>query len=71
MPKMAGADSMSTGPILATNVTGSGNQKQDAALASLIAAQVDRSLDRHKPDTFRYSRAQALTKQEMDVRGAS
>lgn len=65
------APSSTYAPSLAINVTGSGNQKQDAALASLIAAQVDRSLDKHKPDTFRYSRAQALTKQAMDLRGAS
>jgi hypothetical protein len=65
------APSSTYAPSLAINVTGSGNGRQDAALAGMIAAQVDRSLDRHKPDTFRYSRAQALTKQAMDLRGAS
>lgn len=58
-------------PFLAIDVTGSGNDKQDAALASLIANQVDRSIGQHKPNTFRHSRAQALTKQAADMRGAS
>lgn len=58
-------------PSLAINVAGSGNGRQDAQLASMIADHVDRSLERNKPDSFRYSRAQALTKQAMDLRGAS
>jgi len=65
------APSQTYAPSMAFHVTGSGNQKQDAALASMIASQVDRSLDKHKPDGFRYSRAQTLTKQAADMRGAA
>lgn len=65
------APSTTYAPSLAINVAGSGNPRQDAALAGMIAAQVDRSLDKHKPDSFRRSRAQLLTKQAQDMRGAA
>lgn len=58
-------------PSLNINVAGSGNASQDAQLASLIAGHVDKSLQKNKPDGFRLSKAQALTKQAQDMRGAS
>lgn len=64
------APSTTYAPSMSFNVTGSGNQRQDAALAGMIAAQVDRSLDRHKPDSFRRSSAQALTQQAQDMQRA-
>jgi hypothetical protein len=64
------APSTTYAPSMSFNVTGSGNQRQDAALAGMIAAQVDRSLDKHKPDSFRRSQAQALTKQAQDMQRA-
>jgi hypothetical protein len=65
------APSQTYAPSLSFNVTGTGNQKQDAALAGMIAAQVDRSLDKHKPDSFRRSRGQILTKQAQDMQRAA
>lgn len=47
-------------PSLAINVAGSGNGRQDAQLASLIADHVDRSLRSNQPDSFRRSRSQTL-----------
>lgn len=65
------APSNTYAPSLAINVAGSGNARQDAALAGLIADHVDRTLSKHRPDTFRRSQAQALTKQAADMQGAA
>ena len=65
------APSTTFAPSMAFHVTGSGNQKQDAALAGMIADQVDRTLTKHKPDGFRRSHAQVLTRQAADMQGAA
>lgn len=65
------APSTTFAPSMAFHVTGSGNQKQDAALAGMIADQVDRTLTKHKPDGFRRSHAQVLTRQAADMQGVA
>lgn len=64
------ATSTTYAPSLSVNVAGSGNPRQDADLAAQIADHVDRTLKANRPDTFRRSQAQALTKQAQDMQRA-
>ena len=65
------APSSTYAPSLAINVTGSGNPRQDARLASHIADEVDRSLKANQPkDTFRRSQPQVLGAMAMELRRA-
>ena len=68
---MHGSFANTYAPSLAINVNGSGNPRNDASLASQIAAHVDRAIAKHKPDTFRRSQGQSLANQAMDMRRAA
>lgn len=65
------APSQTYAPSLAINVHGSGNGRQDAQLASMIADHVDRSLRANQPDSFRRSQSQALAKQAAAMQHAA
>lgn len=65
------APSQTYAPSMSFNVTGSGNVRQDALLATQIADHVDRTLAKHKPDSFRRSQGQALTRQAVDMQRAA
>lgn len=59
-------------PSLAINVAGSGNARQDAQLAGMIADTVDRTLKANQSrDGFRLSKTQALAKQAADMQRAA
>lgn len=59
-------------PSLNINIAGSGNARQDAQLASLIADTVDRTLKDNQPkDGFRMSKTQALAKQAQEMQHAA
>ncbi|MEX0404058.1 phage tail tape measure protein [Aquibium sp. LZ166] len=59
-------------PSLNINVAGSGNARQDAQLAGMIADTVDRTLKANQPrDGFRRSPYQTLTKQAQDMQHAA
>lgn len=66
------APSSTYAPSLAINVTGSGNPRQDAHFANLIADHVDHALKANQPkDTFRRSESQMLGNAAMQLQRAA
>jgi tape measure domain-containing protein len=64
------APSSTYAPRLSINVAGSGNPGQDSRLATAIAEEVDRTLTKHKPDSFRRSDQQKLGDMAFKLRRA-